>query len=321
MYFILKKNISFSKTIILLLFLQLFLITGCNQSLNTSKLSDNILVLNKKNINMTAICIGSEIIIIDTLYSPKIALKAKQIVEDEFPKKKITTIINTHGHYDHTFGNQVFRNVKIYGHKNTEYWMRLCIGESYIKHIVEKNSNIKFLLRPPDVIINKTKKIKVQDVDIYLIPFGNGHSSSDILIAIPDLKILFVGDIFFKKGFPKFKTYRGNKLFPGNWQVSKWIRALKTVFNLGEYKHIISGHGKQVNPDRIKNWLLYFELLWKNVRFSIINGKSKSEVIDSAVTNSSFKILFKKMGFSRFPAGYHRSFAKEFYISFKKSLL
>jgi glyoxylase-like metal-dependent hydrolase (beta-lactamase superfamily II) len=266
--------------------------------------------------NMTAICLGSDIVVIDTFISPKTARKAKEMIMTHFPDAEISTVISTHGHHDHTYGNQVFRDAQILAHENAEYWMHLGLKLPGIREKLE-NDVEKFTLTKAHVTISNQTTINIGNVDIHLIPFGAGHSNSDILIAIPLLETLIIGDIIFARGFPNFKHYRGNQWFPGDWDVPQWINGLKTTLELGDYKYVIPGHGSLIHPERIRLWLEYFESLWHDVTKLSSDTASIEMIVPPLLTKSYYKNLFKRMGFSQFPGGHHETFIRQFYQTYK----
>jgi len=263
---------------------------------------------------MCAVRTGNEIVVIDSLHSPGAAEKALKKIQKNFPGFPVGVVINTHGHHDHTFGNQVFKNAKIYGHQNTGHWMIL--SRELPGAAVQINNEAKLQLTPPEFTITRPEVVVAGGVKIFLIPFGNAHSSSDLLIAIPGKRVLFVGDLFFPKGFPKFNRYRGNEWWPGEWSPEHWIRSIELVFSLGTYDHVVPGHGKCFQSERIRLWYDYFLLLKKRVLSLVQAGLVSKEIIERLESDRSFKALFEKLDFPEFPAGHHRVFIREFSRSY-----
>lgn len=64
--------------------------------------------------NMTVIDTGKTLVVVDTYASYKLAEKARAYIDKIF-NKPVSHVINTHYHWDHTFGNQVFKNAVIIG--------------------------------------------------------------------------------------------------------------------------------------------------------------------------------------------------------------
>lgn len=278
----------------------------------------NVVVLSRNGANMAAVSFSQSVLVVDTLYSPDAAAEAKKEIEKLFPGKIISTVINTHGHYDHAYGNQVFSDVRIIAHKTAENVMRLNYKDENIKNILKKVSSEKFILTPANLVTDKSHVETIDIVPVYIEWIGNGHSSSDLLIAIPEYKVIFTGDVFMGSGFPKFKTYKGNNMYPGNWSVNRYIEALGTVLNLGEYKYAVPGHGRYFNPDRLKLWLKYFRLLKKDIHSLIKEGKKGNDIVSKLKKKEHYITLFKEYNFTEYPLIHHRTFIRKFYESLKK---
>ncbi|MCG8377381.1 MAG: MBL fold metallo-hydrolase, partial [Chlorobiales bacterium] len=73
------------------------------------RIRENILVLQEKSwrVNMTAVKTHDGVVIVDSFPSPFDAHIARETIFEEF-NKEVTLVINTHHHYDHVLGNQVF---------------------------------------------------------------------------------------------------------------------------------------------------------------------------------------------------------------------
>jgi glyoxylase-like metal-dependent hydrolase (beta-lactamase superfamily II) len=82
------------------------------------RLSDRTIVLTGGRNNGNTIVVASEkgLIIIDTNWSQYFAKKIKETVKREMGRDDYAYVINTHGHGDHTGGNQMFPTAEIIGH-------------------------------------------------------------------------------------------------------------------------------------------------------------------------------------------------------------
>jgi len=66
--------------------------------------------------NMTILDAGPSLVVVDTWSSPQAAASTKALIDQRF-HKPVSHVINTHHHWDHTFGNQVFSDAVIVGHR------------------------------------------------------------------------------------------------------------------------------------------------------------------------------------------------------------
>ena len=88
--------------------------------ITTQRLSPRVLVLSETVMgnNVTAVASERGIVVFDTTGLPSTAAKMRRIIEQEFGRTDFAYVINTHSHWDHSFGNQIFPEAVIIGHKS-----------------------------------------------------------------------------------------------------------------------------------------------------------------------------------------------------------
>lgn len=93
----------------------------------TERYSDRVLIVHSGKIYFDqVICLASSkgLIMIDTGIAPSRTAEYRKIIEKEFGRDDFIYVINTHFHFDHTSGNQVFKDAVIIGHESTPDRMR-----------------------------------------------------------------------------------------------------------------------------------------------------------------------------------------------------
>jgi len=124
-------------------------------------------------------------------------------------------VVNTHGHWDHCFGNARFRPAPIWGHVRCAEMMRLT-GENQRARISEASAELavglaEVVIDPPDQTFDDTATVEIEaggrSIDLRYL--GRGHTDNDIVVLVPDADVLFAGDLlennatpFFGDGFP-----------------------------------------------------------------------------------------------------------------------
>ena len=140
---------------------------------------------------MTVMDTGKTLVVVDTYASYKLAEKARAYIDKIF-NKPVSHVIDTHHHWDHTFGNQVFKNAVIIGHKfcledmKTEYGdrdKRLRAIKKAIDHIgkdkhkrdfleqVYEELKEGFILTLPTLLVDDEYTLKVGDLTLNCIMF------------------------------------------------------------------------------------------------------------------------------------------------------
>ncbi len=201
-----------------------YLLNGCQSdpdvSIEIKRISDRVVVFSCLDVNVSAIASRKGIIIIDTNRSPSIMKEIRKEIENIFGRNDLIYIINTHGHWDHCSGNQVFNKANIIGHKNcVEYvshnnsnspmniWYlkrRISKMRKEVTHpdrseddLIEMKADIigwnlvmqdienEFIPTPPTTTFGDSLTLDLGDLTIRMYHCGNAHTNNDIIIYIP----------------------------------------------------------------------------------------------------------------------------------------
>lgn len=213
-------------------------------------------------------------------------------------------VINTHGHWDHFWGNQVFEDATIIGHKDmlkdcandkskvpifkflhgskciqnllngvmtTLFKKNLPTGKKarFLVRVGEKDFDLNGVVpKTPDVLFENNTILNLDGTDVHLIHLGAIHSSSDTVVWIPSEKVLFAGDIFADCSLPM--SIEGGK---------EWIRVMDYILDELQPEVIIPGHGEVYDRARAKNQREYFNSLIKQVEQNFTSDIKNDELI------------------------------------------
>jgi glyoxylase-like metal-dependent hydrolase (beta-lactamase superfamily II) len=154
----------------------------------------------------------TEALVIDTRSTYAQAREIQEHVR-ELTDAPVGVVVDTHGHFDHAFGNAVFRPATIWGHERCVSFM-IRTGERRKVTIAAEEPGIADELReividPPDRVFATHATIEVGGREVGLRFMGRGHTDHDILIDIPGTDVVFGGDLvengnvpFFNDGYP-----------------------------------------------------------------------------------------------------------------------
>ncbi len=118
----------------------------------------------------------------------------------------IAAVVNTHGHWDHAFGNARFLPAPIWGHVRCA------------PMIVERGPDVLTRLRgdyptepwddvvltPPDRLFSESATLDLGDRLVALRYLGRGHTDNDVVVVVPDASVLFAGDLLENAPAPAF---------------------------------------------------------------------------------------------------------------------
>ena len=217
--------------------------------------------------NSPIIVTDTEAIVIDSEITPA---AARALVADlkAITDKPVRYVIDSHYHYDHAHGNQVFtRDAQVIGHDNTRRRMLTNVLEQYTylssvqpvparvdalkqriaqeadpqqKAALERQvaNSLAYLeqiketkVTPPNLTFDRTMTLFRAGRDIRLLYLGRGHTDTDVVVYLPKERIVCTGDLM-----ESVVSYMGDS-FP-----DEWIATLERLKAL-DFDTVMPGHG------------------------------------------------------------------------------
>ncbi len=181
-----------------------------------------------------------EALVIDTrsTYPQAREIQADLLELTLFP---VTVVVDTHGHFDHAYGNHVFRPATIWGHERCVTFMERT-GEARKPEIAREEPGLatdlaQVVIDPPDRTFAESATIEVGGRPLDLRYLGRGHTDHDIVIAVPGADVLFAGDL----------VEQGNVPFFGDGYPLDWVATSAAIVPLVSGV-IVPGHGDHAGP-------------------------------------------------------------------------
>jgi glyoxylase-like metal-dependent hydrolase (beta-lactamase superfamily II) len=183
-------------------------------------------------------------------------------------------LVNTHHHGDHTFGNWLMpAGTPIIGHRHCREDV---LRSGVIAAEVLTGPDYGHIeVRAPDVTFSGSMTLHLGDTPIELRHVGPAHTRGDVLVWLPEERVVFSGDVVFNGGQPLL-TEGSLRGYP---------RALEAVRSL-EPRVLVPGHGGVCRGDDIPRVLDdladYAAHLEDLAREGLRDGRSPLEAARSA---------------------------------------
>ncbi|MDP2832379.1 MAG: MBL fold metallo-hydrolase [Pseudomonadota bacterium] len=220
-------------------------------------------------VNSTLIIGETSAILIDTGFTDEIGAHLASVVA-KLTKKPVKVIINTHHHGDHSFGNAAFPGAKVI---SSEMCRKLLIeGEGEWLGIIQGALGRKLpntrAVPATEVYAGKTKTdVTLDGVKLSFWVPEAAHTAGDMMIWLPEDKVLVGGDITVNEITPNFRDAN----------VKLWIATLGEVKAMPA-KTIIPGHGPLMTPADVAKLHQRMARLYAGIEAGYKAGLSDGEI-------------------------------------------
>jgi glyoxylase-like metal-dependent hydrolase (beta-lactamase superfamily II) len=200
------------------------------------------------DVNVCVVRGDDGLLVVDTRASPR---QGEQLRDDlrELGDRPVRWVVNTHAHFDHTFGNQAFTGA---GTDRPEILGHALVPEHFDRYErpllaglpaegADADELRDLVLTPPDVLVTDRHVLDVGGRAVELVHLGRGHTDNDLLLHVPSAGAWLVGDVVEQSGPPMY----GTGSFPLEWPAT--VRAL--VRQLAADDVVVPGHGTPVDAE------------------------------------------------------------------------
>lgn len=154
-------------------------------------------------------------------------------------------VVNTHFHFDHSFGNAAFRPAGVWGHRRcaealrtTGELMRDTVAGRYRAAGQEATAAelAATPVDPPDELVDDVATLTVGGRPVHLRYLGRGHTDNDLVVLVPDAHLVLAGDLVEEGAPPQF----------GDGFPLDWPGTLDALLELVDGP-VVPGHGAVVD--------------------------------------------------------------------------
>jgi glyoxylase-like metal-dependent hydrolase (beta-lactamase superfamily II) len=267
-------------TVILLVLLSLCSITSFAESADftVKKIGESVYAAigtdgGKAGSNAGFIVGSNGVVVIDTFegVAPARDLLAEIRKITELP---IRFVVNTHYHLDHTGGNAVFAQAgaTILAQRNLRGWLRTENLKFFGPNPKpEQKAMVEALVLPDETYSDA--------IDIYLgarqiqVRYMLGHTGGDSVVSVPDVGIVFAGDLVWQKHLPNLIDAT----------TSDWVKTLEQLLAEHPAGTFVSGHGDVATAADVRDFHDYLVTLREAIAKAQAAGKTDQALVDTVL--------------------------------------
>ena len=233
------------------------------------------------NLGFVVTCHG--VLVINTGPSMRVA-KALHAAIKNITSQPVKWAVNVNSQNHQWLGNGYFKSIGtvILAHKEADRVMR-DVGETQIaaNKTLLKEKAAGTTLTYPDELVDDKREIRLGNTVVQLLHFGHAHTPGDMVVWLPQQKIIYTGDIVYTERMLGVLTISHS---------GSWVRVFDKLAQL-DPKTIIPGHGHPTNLERArKETRDYLFYLREEVGKSLDRGDTLQDAVDK-IDQSGFKHL------------------------------
>jgi glyoxylase-like metal-dependent hydrolase (beta-lactamase superfamily II) len=232
--------------------------------LTLAPVRDNIYTIRNAGSGNTTVLVGEQSVI---------------LIDDKFPQdhdgimryvRSITDapvryVINTHMHPDHVGGNPAMQ----------EIGADVVASENARRIMAERGTP-----GLPAITMDDFMRIYLDDMPIDIHYLGRGHTDGDIVVHLPNQRIVITGDLFALYG-----PYRAVIDYPSGGSLRDWTRTLERVLQL-DFDTVIPGHSGVTDRSNVEGYVGYLTRTQEMVREMNRQQRSREDI--QAMLESEF---------------------------------
>jgi len=220
--------------------------------------------------NSTVIVGDKGVILVDSGGTDEVGRHIAAVVR-KITDKPVTHVVNTHHHGDHHLGNVAFEGATFI---SSEMCRKMVIetGHEWLG-LMERAIGRKLpATRPLAAEITYAAGTRTETFIhgvrlVFWVPSGS-HTVGDLLVLLPDDKMLVAGDVLVSRVVPTFQ----------DGFIKNWIRTLDEILALDVVEHFVPGHGDLMTLRDIAALRGAMLRFYSGIEEGFRNGQSEVEI-------------------------------------------
>jgi cyclase len=224
--------------------------------LATTKVRDNLyLIRNAASGNVTVLVADDGVVLVDDKFAMDhdgIMVELRKITD-----KPVLYVINTHLHQDHSGGNAALQalSAKVIAHENA----RRTMAETQDTGL-------------PNITLDEHLRLYHGEFVLDLYYLGRGHTDGDLVIHLPEQRIVLMGDLF-----ATWEPYVHLIHYAAGGSLREWSRTLERAIAL-DFDTVIPGHSGVTDRAHLETYLATTVRMQEMIRAMTRADRSREDI-------------------------------------------
>lgn len=224
------------------------------------------------NANSAFVVTSDGVLVFDTGSSEVIGEALRQAIA-RVTDQPVRWIVVSHGHGDHWLGNGAFAASTPEIIATSEVAARIRVeGPTWMQNFnrMTEGATGDSVIVPPTVTIDGRTRRTLGDTEAVFIPSGGAHFPGDLMVWLPQRKVLLTGDVLYSDRMPS--TFDAD--------VRRWIAQLEELQALAlEPTVVVPGHGDVSDMAGVRRLRALLRAFWDAVRAGYDAGQQGFEML------------------------------------------
>ena len=194
----------------------------------------------------------------------------------------VVTVVNTHWHFDHSFGNAAFReayaDVALVAHEEAARILAEW-GPGVREHAAGEEGERATEVRDTEIVVpeqtfSSALVVDLGDRALELVHPGRGHTGGDLVVRVPDADVVLAGDLVEESGPPYFNE----DAWPLDWPLT--LDVVLQLLTPGTT--VVPGHGSPVDRDFVEEQRNTIGIVAETIRDLATRGVPLAEALEAA---------------------------------------
>ena len=254
---------------------------------NVAEVADRVWVARYEwfDVNVTVVEGSAGLLVVDTNAS---GLAAREVLGDlrRLSAAPLIAAVNTHVHFDHTFGNAVFaaEGAELIAHEAAAAALPGHAAEIRAEAAARPDEDERYaeIVATEEVVpgrlFSSALALDLGDRQVELVHPGRGHTGGDVVVRVPDADVVLAGDLVEESGARGGVPGFGRDCYPMDWPTS-----LDLVLNLvGPDTVVVPGHGVPVGREFVQEQRAAIGVVAETIRDLAGRGVPTDQALDAA---------------------------------------